>query len=109
MSAGVFRKAADVLLERGLAKWTLEDANGAVCLSGALRCVATGSPRGSVEQIFDQMCYVAEVVGLGRSEWDAVSWNNESSRTAAEVIQALDAAYVVALQEEGVEPGDVLS
>ena len=37
-----------------------------------------------------------------------VDWNDAPSRTAAEVMQALDAAYVLALQEEGIEPADVL-
>lgn len=37
-----------------------------------------------------------------------VPWNNAPERTADEVIQAFDAAYVLAIQEEGLEPEDVL-
>jgi hypothetical protein len=36
------------------------------------------------------------------------NWNDAPGRTAAEVMHALDAAFVLALQEEGTEPEDVL-
>jgi hypothetical protein len=39
---------------------------------------------------------------------NGANWNDAKGRTAAEVMHALDAAYVLALQEEGIEPGDVL-
>jgi hypothetical protein len=38
-----------------------------------------------------------------------ITWNNAENRTADEVIQAFDAAAVVAMQEEGQEPEDVLA
>jgi hypothetical protein len=37
---------------------------------------------------------------------NGANWNDAKGRTAAEVMHALDAAYVLALQEEGEDPAD---
>ena len=105
----VLLKAADAIRERGHAKHMLVDLDtGGMCLSGAISFAISDNPEaGAVPTAADRMGDVAAVLGLEGGWWDAAAWNNEDSRRPSEVIAALDAAAVVALQEEGIEPEDV--
>jgi len=104
----VLRKAGDVLRERGHCKGALENESGSVCFNGAINVALHGRPQfaigidGGIIGIFE---FASTPFG---SNIEAVDWNNDCRTTAAEVMHALDAAFVLALQEEGVEPEDVL-
>lgn len=102
----VFAKAADELIKRGHAKYSLCDSRGRVCVAGALNLVVHGRPDWDVYGT-DATPFVDGLLSyvVGR---DPIVWNNEDERTQAEVVAALDAAHIIALQEEGVEPEDVL-
>lgn len=91
-----YRDAAALLIRCGWQQDHLGDGDGPHCMSGAILEVAT-----EMRGVWDLPC---EVIG----EVSIPAWNDKFERTAAEVIFALDAAYVLALQEEGIEPGDVL-
>lgn len=97
------RKSGDVLRERGWCQEVLETEDGRVCLRGATGLGGGGSPSATES---------SEVIDLVRTvidrDGDTVSWNDAAERTQADVEAVLDAAYVLALQEEGVEPEDVL-
>ena len=67
---------------------------GAVCRVGKPGVGAVHPAFGFIEQVIDRTA--------------VAGWNDEVERTASEVIAALDAAYVVALQTAGIEPEDVL-
>lgn len=102
-ASGVLRKAGDVLRERG---WTRGVAGNhpystSLCLMGAIN-VARERYMGCYDQ------NGLESLRLMTGEFGVWQFNDAPGRTAAEVMHALDAAYVLALQEEGVEPEDVL-
>lgn len=73
----------------------------ACCIRGAL---ILSSGRGFETPEAKEL--VREVVGCVNIE---AGFNDKPSTTKDDVVQALDAAYILALQEEGVEPEDVLS
>jgi hypothetical protein len=95
----VLRKAGDVLRERGWCQFRLEDDAGRVCLRGAVLSANGDAAYNHEEQLLRASTGV---------ECFGADWNDLPSRTAAEAAIALDAAYVLALQEEGIEPEDVL-
>jgi hypothetical protein len=99
-TSDVLRKAGDVLRERGWCQFRPRSSDGASCAYGAIF-------DGANEQTAD---YDAGTNALRSVVFDEMIsiWNDTPGRTAAEVMHALDAAYVLALQEEGIEPGDVL-
>ena len=103
----MFLKAGTVLKKRGLAKGDFSE-RGRLCLYGAVRCAAGARPSDYLHPI-DIMVgdYIGRVLDKPFS-YQITNWNDEPTRTKAEVIAALDAAAVVALQEEGLEPEDVL-
>lgn len=78
-------RAADLIAQRGHAKLALEDDSGAVCLAGALNLASTGTPRRWRQQTIDLLCKIEDTFGIE----DAVGWNNEAKRTAADVINVL--------------------
>ena len=104
----ILYRAGDVLRMRGHAKNYLEDSAGGVCLNGAVNVAAHGTPQWELGQ-FDAEAPIRDAasVAIG-TNYEAVDWNNAPERTPEEVQIALDAAYVVQLQEEGIEPEDVL-
>ena len=67
---------------------------GAVCLKG--------QPR--VGEVHPAFAFIETVIGCS----GVAGWNDEIERTKHDVVTALDAAYVVALQADGLEPEDVL-
>ncbi len=114
-TSDVLRKAGDVLRRRGWQNdggWSSD--GGALCAWAAL-CEAGGrdaygtealEERGLVELV---ACTPDQMRLYKRLGYNALpTWNDAKGRTAAEVMHAIDAAYVLALQEEGVEPWEVL-
>lgn len=88
------RDARSILAERGHAKGALEDAEGRVCLGGAIWLATTGSaifeggngppPRVTIDAL-------GTLMGLS-PDGDFVSYNNAPERTEAEVLALLDQA-----------------
>lgn len=104
-TSDVLRRAGDISRERGWCQGWFNNESGAVCAwggmnlaSGAERATQCITPR-------ETMDWFAMVVDS--PDWTH-SWNDTLGRTHAEVLIALDAAYVLALQEEGIEPEHVL-
>lgn len=95
-TSDVLRKAGDVLRERGWCAGYMEGPSGGHCAYGAIAVANDSTPDarnpGDVE--------LEDIVG------DVFGFNDAPGRTAAEVMHALDAAYVLALQEEGEDPAD---
>jgi hypothetical protein len=107
----VYAKAAEELLKRGHAKRTLEDDYGGVCIAGAINCGAHGDAmwRFVSTDGWSPVTTGTFIDGVSAVVGEyAIGWNNRDERTPDEVVAALDAARVLALQEEGTEPEDVL-
>lgn len=103
----VLRKAGDVLRERGWNRWWFYDrvnGTGSVCLLGACHVATNGIPDSHSALEVPGLLDALDVPTDGKRAF----WNDAPGRTAAEVMIALDAAYVIALQGEGIEPDDVL-
>ena len=111
-AAETLSRAAALLVEKG---WTQKvcarDATGksihssdkravSFCIVGAV-CLAGKPGVGTVHPAFR---FIEQVI----DQTAVAGWNDAVERTAPEVIGAIDAAYVVALQTEGIEPEDVL-
>lgn len=91
----VLRKAGDVLRERGWAQGRLVNSYGEVCAIGALQI----AEHGFLAKEGDEL---VAALRLPLGDGMAVSiWNDHPARSRAEVEQLFDAAYVLALQEEG--------
>lgn len=90
-------KAADIIEERGLAQFELEDIHGRVCLRGALMTANNVRPiwwlNASVE-VFKADELVRQHLKLPRSGEATAEWNNSYKRTKEEVVSALRAAAV---------------
>lgn len=69
-------KAADYLAEHGWTQGRMEDSDGAVCLTGALRAAYRTHGR-----MYDWRIAAAVFASRGRAE----AWNDEAGRTQAEV------------------------
>jgi hypothetical protein len=98
----VYRGASLLLLERGWCQGRFGRPDGAACSAGAINAVAgrgrpdrdSGQPYyGAVEDIVDARL---------------ATWNDMFCESREDAVAVLDAAYVLALQEEGLEPEDVL-
>lgn len=107
--APVFRRAAEVIAERGHAKKKFESETGEVCAVGALR-VAFGydaeapldSPIFADEPWLVAVKFLSPRIYSNTTEGDPVErvadWNDAAERTPAEVVQALrDAAAAAEL------------
>ncbi len=103
----VLRTAGDLLRARGWCKHARIKEDGSMCAIGAIEMARSGS----VGKVHDHDPYndpVLDLVPL-ENEFDTVDgFNDRESTGLSDVIQLLDAAYVLALQEEGIEPEDVL-
>lgn len=106
----VLAGAARLLLEKG---WTQR----------RLARTADGTPTEPSDPNAAMFCAVGaigRVAGKQRDDARAIlavaidnpfvssDWNDDDARTRDDVVRGLDAAYVLALQEEGLEPSDVL-
>lgn len=111
-TSDVLRKAGDVLRERGWCQGRRER-DGRFCLVGAVEMSRAGvtapvNSAASSEAYRDPALSVVSLVTAGRYR-GADAFNDSAVRTVDEVLIAMDAAYVLALQEEGIEPEDVLA
>jgi len=98
----VLLRAAEIVRERGLAKYIQEDSFGSVCIHGAISIAANGRAHVAADEFPSSglECEACEAVCayLRRSGanniwgFGAANWNNESYRTADEVIAALEGA-----------------
>ena len=94
----VLLRAAEIVRERGLAKWQLEDTDGRVCIHGAIRIAAYGHSAGAgigpeeIESCQALCKYLRQTDAKGIHGYGAAEWNNEPGRTADEVIAALEGA-----------------
>lgn len=100
----MFLKAGEGLRKHGHAKGVNRNQKGAMCVAGAIRYALTGDAYAGHTENYPRQDDLATVIDTE----NIVEWNDASARTTADVVFALDAAAVVALQEEGVEPEDVL-
>jgi hypothetical protein len=102
----VLRKAGDVLRERGWCQQYREH-EGSHCLVGAVEMARKGtiSPFSTQES---SLAYRDPALSFLPIEESVDSFNDRTGRTREDVLVTLDAAYVLALQEEGLEPEDVL-
>jgi hypothetical protein len=102
----VFYRAGDILRKRGWHKGWFSNTNGNVCAQGACNAAVDGEPGSHSAGVRpDLNCLIRAATGY---EFGLPSWNDAPSRTQAEVEVALDAAFILALQEDGIEPEDVL-
>jgi hypothetical protein len=98
----VLREAGDVLYDDGWCRGDYEN-GGRHCIVGATRSV-----------LCEYMAYAAaidiinRIVDYGHGVGSSIRWNDDSCSCEEEAQSVLDAAYVVALQIHGIEPGDVL-
>lgn len=99
----LLNKAADIMERLGMARWTVQDGAGRVCVMGALNLADHGSPhyckkrytidwskQGLRALRFAEDPYVQAV----RRTWDEVGqepwlWNNEVARDTHEVVSAM--------------------
>ncbi len=95
----VLLRAADIVRERGLAKWHLEDDLGRVCVHGAILIATSGDPYGDSQpgslevEACQALCSYLQQSGAEKIYgYGAAEWNNEPDRTADEVIAALEGA-----------------
>lgn len=100
----VLRTAGDLLRARGWCQREFENDAGALCAYGAIReVVDVSSENGTWTPFVEEFDLVVETPNLHMP-----AWNDADNRTVDEVLVAMDAAYVLRLQVEGIEPGDVL-
>jgi hypothetical protein len=89
----VLRKAAHVVMERGLAKWVRMDSRGRVCALGAMEFAATGGVThltGKNDPMWMKERYARPVWLSESSCGDAlVAFNNNARRTAHDVASLL--------------------
>lgn len=104
MKASDFLKgAAELLVTKGWCQGDYSDGAGRSCALGAMS-FATRNARGRTP-LWSELC---DWLRLGAGTDCIPTWNDTPGRSAEEVIRAMDAAYILALQEEGIEPEDVL-
>lgn len=92
----LYRKAGDVLRDRGWCQGGFRRGRKNLCVLGAMN-VARRRKFNTIGG-WDEFIYpLHAVIGWESPDW----WNDRAGRTHTEVLQALDAAYILALQEEG--------
>lgn len=103
-------RTAETLRRRGHIKFMLEayrdGGEGPVCLMGAMNLALRGNSRypesypENYERAVKHLLTVTEAPAMDRGPISTmVHWNNETERTPAEVIQAVEAAAAAALAE----------
>jgi hypothetical protein len=96
----ILERALAVLRERGLAKDTLQDSVGRVCLWGAANVAVLGDACGFDEHANDAVRLCNTVLGFGPYLSGAIDFNNAPTTTQADVEQLLLDAMSLALSEE---------
>lgn len=96
----ILRRAALTMKRFGLCKGEYSTPDGRHCMLGALSVHHDGHVdwHAMVKEIEEDVLDGASIPG----------WSDGELTTADDVIVALDAAYVLALQRSGIEPEDVL-
>jgi hypothetical protein len=98
----VLLKAAELVRERGLAKYTQEANDGSICLHGALSIAATGRAySGNREECGAALAVHKYLLSIDVDEnltrpGGSACWNNQKDRTADDVIAALEGAVAFA-------------
>jgi hypothetical protein len=88
-------KAADLIEQRGHARWMLEDCEGKLCIGGAINFVVTGQADWLMSNngllyynMPDRVCIMRSRLHCACGG-DLVNWNNHRDRTKAEVVAKL--------------------
>lgn len=103
----VLRKAGDVLRKRGWGQHRYGNNDGGPrCVMGAVLVAAGKQSLDDDSIVRESRLALADLVES--TSGSPAQWNDTAGRTVDEVLTAMDAAYVLTLQLEGIEPGDVL-
>ena len=109
--------ARGLIAERGLAKGTMQAADGSLCSNGAVVRAATGCAwtlhqkyngwfSMAPVRLRERIGWVHEALTYAISDYgDVLYWNNAPERTKDEVIAAFDAAISLALSEDALSGG----
>ena len=101
-ASNVYRRAGDLIREHGWCQGVSRNTAGEFCVTGAARAANQEGAN------LDGALYTIIATELDWVRAWAWEWNDDPARTVEDVMIALDAAYVLQLQVEGVEPEDVL-
>jgi len=102
--------AGDVLRERGWRQGWFGFPVGPMCMLGACNFAIDGRPDGhAAVDTMPEVLDVLDVVTTQDAEGRRAIWNDSPQRTKDDVLAALDAAYVLALQEEGADLDEVFA
>ena len=113
----IYLKASAAILEFGHCHGRFKDDEGRMCLGGAINYATHGDALESWHD--DAETLIKEVTPIVIDEtadtsliWSkdrfSVTWNNLDTTKQSDVVAVLDAAAVLAMQEAGLEPEDVL-
>lgn len=103
----VLRGAGDVLRTGGWKRngfGNLHSSTGPHCVLGSIAVAGHVSPNTDNPDYEEPRSFLTLVI----QDTTPANWNDNIASGGAEVMHVLDAAYVLALQEEGTEPEDVL-
>ena len=95
--------AGDVLRAGGWCQCRYTDGKS-FCVLGAIAEAVGVDPSTAIPAFAEPRSFLALVTETRQPS----VWNDEQERTASDAMFALDAAYVLALQEEGIDPAEVL-
>jgi hypothetical protein len=98
--------ARDVLRDRGWCQFQLEDANGRVCVNGAIAVAMDGDAMGKRIQYgsrfekpwLEAQASLQQATGVSNA-WNVPTWNNTPGRTQADVEEALEIAASLSASE----------
>lgn len=87
-------KAAEYMSEHGWCQGDLEDADGRVCVAGAIKAVVRGKDRNlrSTSAVISLHEYLVKEYGDNCAAISIPAWNDDPDRTVEEVILALKQA-----------------
>jgi hypothetical protein len=93
--------AAQIVRQRGLAKWEQQDRAGRVCVQGAISLALTGKLYSDMEGCAETRALHRYLLSQGvpegiTSPGGSARWNNQHERTAGDVIEALEGAAALA-------------
>ena len=92
----VLRQSAGIVQMFGLAKHTLEDSSGRVCILGAILKVSNGYDSDNERWIYKSHAVLCELLQVA----NIPNWNNAPERTQQEVVDLFNrAADIVEIEE----------